>query len=229
MSRGNDFDPLINDSGEFKIDHLKDLSLDIDIEFDNGDTRTIKVHMRPTNHLFSRSVDDQDWCNRPSLEKSGYWLTSYIHHEGNYQQVKHNPPKVKEHRIFCHEKWSDSFFFPDFFQILSQQPAQTTVLANEGDSKTCLSGILEIENRPTDVYLVFFTINKINSKEVNMLIESAYCVSKEEHVKAKRLLSSKRDNKKPFIIVLKNILEGRLPLESKKKSGRSYKIKKKKK
>lgn len=225
LSRGNNFDPIFIEGKEFNIDHLKDLQLALSILFDNGDERTITVHMRPTNHLFSRAVAEEDWSKRSTLEGKGAWLKSYVHNDGNYQKIKNTPPALKEHRIFCEDKWSDSFFFPSFVQLLETKPAQTTVLANAGNVKTCLSGIIEVENRPDDVYLVFFTLHKLNSKEVNMLIESAYCVSKTEHDKAKKLLSNKGD-KKPFIVVLKNVLEGRLPMESKKKSKRTNKMRK---
>ena len=225
MSRGNNFDPILIEGKEFNINHLKDLQLALSILFDNGDERIITVHMRPTNHLFSRAVVEEDWSERTTLEGKGVWLKSYVYHDGDYQKIKNTPPALKENRIFCKEKWSDSFIFPRFVQLLKTKPAQTTVLANAGDSKTCLSGIVEIENRPDDVYLVFFTLHKLNSKEVNMLIESAYCVSKTEDDKAKKLLSNK-GNKKPFIVVLKNVLEGRLPMESKKKSKRTKKMRK---
>lgn len=224
--RENDFDPILTVNGEFKIEHLKGHKLVLDVMFSNKDTRQITVHMRPTNHLFSRKVIDVDWAGRSDLEKKGYWLKSYVHHEGNYQQIKNNPRALKENRIFCEQKWSESFFFTDFVRLLEEKPSKITVLANEGDNKTCLSGLLELESRPDEAYLVFFTLTKVNSKEVNMLITSAFCVSKEEHRKAKRLISSSREDKKPFIIILINVLEGRLPLESKKQNNRSYKMKK---
>lgn len=110
---------------------------------------------------------------------------------------------------------------------MQNDPTQVTVLANPGDEKTCLSGILNLVDRPDDVYLVFFTLTKINSKEANMLIESAYCVSKTTHYKAQKLLN-KKDDTKPFIIALKNVMEGRKPMESIKQSGRTHKRRKKK-
>jgi hypothetical protein len=229
LSNENDFDPIQVESETYDISHLKDMKLVFDIEFSNGDTRPITVHMRPTNHLFTREVKDEDYANRATFEALGYWLRSYVHNEGNYQSVKGEPLKLKEYRIFCHEKWLDSFFFPRFVKHLGEQPAKTTVLANAGDVKTCLSGILQLEEKVDDVYLVFFTLNKINSKEINMLIESAYSVPKNTHLKAQLLLAPKKDDAKPFIVVLRNVQEGRLPLEGMKKNKRSYKLKKKSK
>jgi hypothetical protein len=228
LSRNNDFDPIFVDAVKHDIGHLKDLQLVFDVRFSNGDIRPITVHIRPTNHLFSREVKDEDYSIKAVLEANGYWLKSYVHNEGNYQSVKGSPATLKEHRIFCHEKWGDSFYFPQFVKLLGEKPAQTTVLANAGEEKTCLSGFWEISSRPDYVYLIFFTLTKINSKELNMLIESAYCVSKLTHGKARRLLESSPDDAKPFIIVLQNIQEGRKPLEGQKKSKRSHKMKKKK-
>lgn len=145
-----------------------------------------------------------------------------------YQKIKDDPPKIKEHRIFCNDKWTDSFLFPTFVLLIEEKPSHIIILANSGDSKTCLSGILELEDKDDEAYLVFFSLTKVNSKEVNMLIESAYCVNKNDHHKAKRLLEpSKKNDAKPFIIVLKNVMEGRKPLDSKKQNGRAYKRKKK--
>ncbi|EGR0997157.1 hypothetical protein EHJ37_19730 [Vibrio parahaemolyticus] len=229
MAKNNDFDPLLVDGKEYSIEHLKDLSLALDVHFDNGDTRKITVNMRPTNHLFSRGYTDDDKQNFAALNKSGELLKSYVHHEGNYQKLKGEPPTLKEYRVFCKEKWGDSFLFPKFVDLITENPAQVTVLANAGDNKTCLSGILNIEDREGEVYLVFFSLTKVNSKEVNMFIESAYCVKSEENHKAKKLLSPSRDDAKPFVIVLKNILEGRKPMEGRKVTGRAKKRKKKSK
>lgn len=229
IKHNNDFDPLHVNGEVYCISHLKDLSIILNVTFENGDTRPITVHMRPTNHLFSREVTTDDEANQVALESLGYWLKSYVHHEGNYQQVKGPPLKLKESRIFCYEKWTDSFLFPEFVGLLNQQPTQITVLANAGDDKTCLSGILELSERPGMVYLVFFSFTKVNSKEVNMLVESAYCVCRLTNRKAKKLLepNQHRDEARPFIIALKNVMEGRKPLENVNRNKRHHKLKKK--
>lgn len=228
MTQNNDFEALVIDGVEHDIKHLKDLNLVIDVAFENGDARPIKVHMRPTNHLFSREKMAADEHNKSTLITTGYWLKSYVHHVGNYQHVKGPPHILKEIRVFCHQKWADSFLFPSFVTLLSQKPEQITILANAGNDKTCLSGILEIDGREGEVYLVFFSFTKVSSKEVNMLIESAYCVDGETHSKAKRLInpSKGKEDVRPFITVLKNVMEGRKPLEGVKKSKRQHKMKK---
>jgi hypothetical protein len=223
--KNNDFDALVIDGIERSISHLKNLSVLIDVQFSNGDTRTIRIHMRPTNHLFSREETAADKANRPALASQGYLLTSYVHCEGNFQQLKGTSPAIKEHRIFCEMKWADSFYFPQFVELIQTVPIHVTVLANPGDEKTCLSGILDLADKPDDVYLVFFTLTKTNSREVNMLIESAYCVNKATHHKAQKLLTNGGDVK-PFIVALKNVMEGRKPMEGLKQSNRAHKMKK---
>lgn len=229
MTKNNDFEPLHINDIEYSIEHLKSIDINLCVEFSNGDTRDIAIHMRPTNHLFSRKVSSSDYQNRTDLEQSGHWLKSYIHHEGNYHQVIGNPLKIKEYRIFCKQKWGYSFLFPEFVKLIKTNPSHVTILANPGDQKTCLSGILEIENHPNLAYLVFFSLTKVNAKEANMLIESAYCVDSTIDKKAQKLLEQTRGDTKPFIVALKNIMEGRKAFESLKRSSRNYKNKKKKK
>lgn len=218
----NKFDHLIINGVEHRTDHLLDLSLIVDVKFENGDTRSITVHMRPTNHMISRKAEEADFIVRAEIEEHGRWLRSYVHYEGNYQQVI-NPPKIKECRVFCDNKWKDSFLFPKFVDLIAEHPSQVTVLANAGDEKTCLSGILKIEDHPNKVYLVFFKLIKVNSKEANMLIESAYCVDSTKDKQGKKLLTPKQNDAKPFILALKNIMEGRKPMEAKKHKARSSK------
>lgn len=225
LTKNNDFDALLINGIQRSISHLKNLSALIGVRFSNGDTRAIRIHVRPTNHLFSREETVADKAHRTTLASQGYLLTSYVHHEGNFQQLKGTPPAIKEHRIFCELKWTDSFYFPQFVELIQNIPTHVTVLANPGDEKTCLSGILELADKPDDVYLVFFTLTKTNSREVNMLIESAYCVNRDTHHKAQKLLTSNGDVK-PFIVALKNVMEGRKAMEGLKQSNREHKMKK---
>ena len=139
-------------------------------------------------------------------------------HMRHFQQLMGTSPAIKEHRIFCEMKWADSFYFPQFVELIQTVPIHVTVLANPGDEKTCLSGILDLADKPDDVYLVFFTLTKTNSREVNMLIESVYCVNKATHHKAQKLLTNGGDVK-PFIVALKNVMEGRKPMEGLKQSS----------
>lgn len=225
--KNNDFNDLVVDGVPYSIAHLKDHKISIDVLFDNGDTREITVHMRPTNHLFSRQLTAADEQSRGVLIANGHWLTSYVHHDGNYQQVKGQPPTVKEHRIFCLSKFQDSFYFTDFVSLLRTNPRNITVLANAGDDRTCLSGILNIAGMADTAYLVFFTLSKINSKEANMLIESAFCVDSTGNSKAQKLVNTKIGNDaKPFVMVLKNVMEGRKPMDGAKKGKKNRKNKK---
>ncbi len=228
LKKNNEFSPIIVDGVSYKIEHLKDKSFVVDVRFANGDTRSITVWLRPTNHLFSRKVTDNDKSNKSKLEKDGAWLVSYQHYDGNYQAVKGTPPKVKEFRIFCAEKWECSKIFPSFVDFIAEEPRSVTALANinKGDEKTCLSGLLHLPDRPDEVYLVYFSLFKINSKEANMIIESAYCVDRNKDFKAKKLIAADKNDVKPFIVVLKNVMEGRKPFESLAKKGAAYKASK---
>lgn len=210
---GNTFDPIVVGGTVYDINHLAGLAVTVNILFNNGDTRLITIHMRPTNHLFSRETTDADYAARASLLSDGSWLTSYQHQPGRYDVVK-QPITVREHRIFCVNKWGDSHNFPDFVNMLQQNPAILTILANPGDDQTCLSGMLDIVGEEDTAFLVFFNLNKVNSKEINMLIESAFCVSKSSHAKAQKILNRANGQAKPFAIAIKNVVEGRKPFES---------------
>lgn len=217
--KNNDFQPIKIGDDVYPIAHLKGLGFVLQLEFGNGDIREVSVFVRPTNHVFSRSktADDEE------LRNSQHWLTSYTHETGNYQAVPHNA-QVKEHRIFCPKKWAESHNLPLFIEKLAAQPTRITVLANAGDDRTCLSGLVETDN--TNVYLVFFTLHRLTSKTANMLIESAFCVDRTAH-KAQLLINHKNTTAKPFVIVLRNVLEGRKPMVSPKTSKRTKQMKQK--
>ncbi|MCM2529698.1 hypothetical protein NDN17_14430 [Shewanella algae] len=228
MSHQNSFDPIMVDNIEYPIEHLKGLQLILTVIFGNKDSRDIEINVRPTNHLYSRAVVNEDHSNKESLVNSGHWLVSYEHSLGNYQNVK-NPQKVKENRIFCTSKWEQSHLLPTFINLIKQNPKEITVLANDGDTKTCMSAILNIEDQPDEIYVVFFILTKVNSKELNMLIESGYCLRKDDNRKAPRILSkNKHVDRKPFIVVVKNVMEGRLPFENQQQNKRRGKQKQKK-
>ncbi len=214
--RNNDFADLKVDGLRHSISHLKNLRVKIDVIFDNGDTRTITVHMRPTNHLFTRSVTLADEQAKESLIAKGLWMTNYDHQDCDKQN--NSKLKVKEHRIFCPEKLKGSLNFPEFVTLLAQNPKKITVLANPGDIKTCLSGTLKAVTPNACAFLVFFTLHKVNSKEANMIIETAFCVNSLEHGKARKLFHAKKSGEaKPFVMILKNVMEGRKPMENSKK------------
>lgn len=227
MTDRNTFTPILVLGTEYPIDHLKNLKIVLCIEFTNGDSRDITIHTRPTNHLYSRSVANEDKLNKAVLISEGAWLRSYVHREGNYQAVVGEPLKMKEERIFCAEKWHQSYLFPSFVAQIQENYSQVSVLANNGDEKTCLSALLTVPECDEHVYLVFFHLHKVNSKEINMMIESAFLVEKTAH-KAQKLITPKSNEAKPFVIIVKNILENRKPFESIKQSKSKYKRKKQK-
>jgi hypothetical protein len=228
MTTYNNFNPVVVAGTSYPISHLCNLNIELSIEFSNGDERAINVHMRPTNHLYSRKAESEDYAQKNTLDSVGAWLRSYVHRLGNYQAVDTANLQLKEERVFCYQKWEQSKHFPLFVEHVSSSPSQVSVLANPGDDKTCLSALISLENEEDKVYLVFFHLHKVNSKEINMLIESAFLVLKEESKKAQKLIKPKDKEGMPFILIVKNVLEGRKPFENLKRSGSSYKRKKKK-
>ncbi|OEE10166.1 hypothetical protein [Aliivibrio fischeri] len=228
MTDRNTFTPILVLGTEYPIAHLKDLKITLCIEFSNGDSRDITIHTRPTNHLYSRAVSNEDKLNKAVLISEGSLLRSYVHREGNYQAVVDEPLKIKEERVFCIDKWRQSYLFPSFVTQVQENYSQVSVLANKGDEKTCLSALLTVPEYDDHVYLVFFHLHKVNSKEVNMMIESAFLVERTAH-KAQKLITPKSNEAKPFVVIVKNILENRKPFESIKQSKSKYKRKKKQK
>lgn len=228
MTTYNNFNPVVVAGTSYPISHLCNLNIELSIEFSNGDERAINVHMRPTNHLYSRKAEAADYAQKSTLDNAGAWLRSYVHRSGNYQAVDTANLQLKEERVFCYQKWEQSTLFPEFVSYVTKHPSQLSVLANPGDDKTCLSALVTVPGELDKVYLVFFSLHKVNSKEVNMLIESAFLVLKEESEKAKKLLKPKEGDSLPFIIIIKNVLEGRKAFETLKRSKKSYKRKKKK-
>lgn len=226
MAVNNDFHPIVTSNNRYALNHLKGLVVNFDVKFSNGDNRQIEVIIRPTNHLFSREVTDEDQSNKDALVSSGEWLVSFQHCETDFHRIKHTPPKIKEYRVFCEKKWKESHHLPDFINLLSERPNQITVLANQGDDKTCLSGILPLPENPELAFLVYFKLHKLNPKQASMLVETAFCVPI-SHRKVERL--SKRDEQKPFIVVLKNIIEGRKPMIGIRRSNKQHKLRKKSK
>ncbi|MEZ8383208.1 hypothetical protein AB6C98_05830 [Vibrio splendidus] len=235
------FTPLMVNGTKHDIIHLQNLLMKIDIECSNGDTRKVTVYTRPTNHLYTREVYDSDIPNLQALKANGELIRSYVHDSGNYQRVK-VPLRRKEDRVFCQIKYNDNKNFPTFVKEVEENPNTLSVLANSGDEATCLSGMLRLAGQPDIAYLVFFKLEKVSSKVVNMLIETGFCVDMNDPVarsknKVKRLMTPKKriqDDRKPFVKILLNVLEGRKPFENKvqkqkktqQKKGKAAKVKK---
>ena len=213
---------LVIDNIQKSTAHLKDRSFFINVEFDNSHIRTIEIKLSLTNHLFTKKIQDNEYKHKDDLQRSGHWITTYKYKKHNYQQII-LPPTILEHRLFCLKKYNDSFRITEFINQLAENPKQFTVLANSGDHQTLLSASIDLHNRS---YLVFFKLHKINSKAVTMLVLTAYSVDSKDYNIQDLTKNRSRKNKKPFLIVIKNVMEGRNPHESLTKKNSNHKRKK---
>lgn len=235
MTVQNGFSDIVltkNDGEErFPLKHLENHFIVIpEFLLESNQTVDLKVYIRPTNHLYSRRPE-KGVDNLTKLSATGELLLRYEHAEGNYQAVKEGMISP-EKRIFCLIKYEQSFMFPSFVQSLQQNPSQLCILPNPGDRRTCLSALVKLPEpwNNNDLYLVIFRLHKINSREINMLIETAFVVLPNDN-RAERLTAHRyKDDRKPFLVLLRNVLAGRLPFEGKAKTAakKAYKKKKRK-
>lgn len=123
MTAQNGFNDLVFLTGSgvkrLGLGHLENLSIEIeDFQLENGSTTSVTVHMRPTNHLYSRRFDPSS-DNEVELKKTGELLLRFEHDDGNYQAVKRGTPILStEKRVFCDKKYAQSKLFPAFVESL---------------------------------------------------------------------------------------------------------------
>ena len=233
MTVQNGFNDIVltkNDREErFSLKHLDNHFIVIsEFLLESNQTVDLKVYIRPTNHLYSRRPET-GVDNLTNLSATGELLLRYEHAEGNYQAANEGMIS-SEKRIFCPIKYAQSLMFPHFAQSLQQNPSQLCILPNPGDRRTCLSALVKLPEpwNDSDLYLVIFRLHKVNSREINMLIETAFVVQTNDN-RAERLTETKfKDDRKPFLVLLRNVLAGRLPFEGKAKKAakKAYKRKK---
>lgn len=195
------------------LSHLKNMSFAIkDFRCEHGHIADVEIDVRPTNHVYSRSLTDGELIE--SLEDHGLLLRRFKHKPGDPYTLERisGKPQLLELRVFCCDKYASSLLLPDFFKYLSQNVGIKSMLANSGDKRTGLTLMVEPENRPSDVLLIFFRLSKVNRGKLIMMIETAYFESK-EHYRAKKLLEGK-DGLKPFKVLVKNVVAGRMPFDS---------------
>ena len=227
MATQNGFDDLVIKKNEkeraYSLAHLEGLSVAIqEFRFEDGRVGLVEVHVRPTNHVYSRKLEGTD--NYTAIEATGELLIKYEHHQDNPQQIKKdalgNPKIDSDKRVFCPDKYQYSKLLPSFVGLLEMTPNHVSVLPNKGDSRTCLSALFALPQEAypeSHCYLVFFTLHKKSSCTMHMVIETAFVVD-EDHMKAKLLTNSKHhEQRRPFIILLRNIFAGRNPFESKER------------
>ena len=225
MTAQNGFNDLVFLTGSgvkrLGLGHLENLSIEIeDFQLENGSTTSVTVHMRPTNHLYSRRFDPSS-DNEVELKKTGELLLRFEHDDGNYQAVKRGTPILStEKRVFCDKKYAQSKLFPAFVESLKKRLSTVCVLANSGDARSCLSAlwVLPSPYEQDDFYIVIFKLTKINGKEINMLIETAFVVDADDFRVKKLTSKQNKQDQKPYLVILRNVLAGRKPFDSPKKT-----------
>lgn len=228
MTAQNGFNDLVflidGEKKRLALSHLENLYIVIDdFQLDNGNKTKLTVHMRPTNHLYSRRFEPAS-DDEALLTQTGELLLRYEHEEGNYQAVRHGAPVIStEKRVFCEKKYEQSMLFPAFVESLKQRLSSVCVLANSGDVRSCLSAlwVLPSPYAQEDFYIVIFKLTKCNGNEINMLIETAFVVDANDF-RVKRLTEKRhRQDQKPFLVILRNVLGGRKPFDSPKKAKKT--------
>jgi hypothetical protein len=212
---------------QYSLSHLEGLSIHFEeFELESKQVIPVAIHVRPTNHLYTRRFVP----NSDSIASSRL-LTRYEHHDGNFQAVKEPPTISTEKRIFCDEKYEANKRLPDFIKH-AQENNPKCILANRGDTRTCLSALIEVQqdnNGQILYYLVMFKLHRVNRKNINMLVETAFIVNADDQ-RAKRIKDGQEADKKPFKVLVRNILAKREPFEIRKlTTSRKKKFKAKKK
>jgi len=229
----NGFDDVVfTESGavqQYSLSHLEDLSIHFEeFELESKQIVPVSIHVRPTNHLYTRKFEsNSDSITSPRL------ITRYEHHDGNFQAVKEPPTISTEKRIFCDEKYEANKRLPDFIKHVQENNLKC-MLANRGDTRTCLSALIEAQQENNDqnlYYLVMFKLHRVDSKTINMMVETAFIVNADDH-RAKRIKNGPEADKKPFKILVRNILAKREPFAIRKLTTsmkKKFKAKKKEK
>tara|TARA_R110001583_G_scaffold146766_3_gene298790 strand:- start:339 stop:1127 length:789 start_codon:yes stop_codon:yes gene_type:complete len=223
-------DVVFTESGvakQYSLSHLEGLSIHFEeFELESKQVVPVSIHVRPTNHLYTRRFEP----NSDSIASSRL-ITRYEHHDGNFQAIKEPPTISTEKRIFCDEKYEANKRLPDFIKH-AQENNPKCMLANRGDTRTCLSALIEVQqnnNGQILYYLVMFKLHRVNSKSINMLVETAFIVNADDQ-RAKRIKDGQESDKKPFKVLVRNILAKREPFEIRKlTTSRKKKFKAKKK
>ena len=214
------------------LEHLQDLTIEISaFNFENGVTDDVEIHVRPTNHVYSRKFE-HDTDNYANLSATGELIIKYEHYENNPSRVKldlNQAPIIStDKRVFCPTKYNASKNIPAFIEDLNNFPNKFCVLANSGDDRTCLTGVFEFPegNTNNNCYIVLFKLHRINTRELSMVIETAFIVEKTDF----RAVKIENDTGgKPFLVIVKNIFAKRRPFvgPDKKRSKKKYKKNKK--
>lgn len=119
----NNMDTItINVAGEqqdYCLMHIYNLQITIpNFAFEDGRIDTVTIHVRPTNHVYSRALEKQK-DDMDKLKKSGHLLLKYEHIPSDPTQETPNKTLSSDIRVFCPEKYQASLLLTDFVQALN--------------------------------------------------------------------------------------------------------------
>jgi hypothetical protein len=210
----------------YPLDHLFNHVIRIDnFRFEDQRVETISIDVRPTNHVYSRALENTD--HRQQLVDSGHLLIKYEHHEDRPHISKLNKYGHKiissDERVFCNDKYLCSQNIPLFVEALQKFSSQFCMRANKGDDRTCLTGFFEFQHGESEkhCYLVFFKLHRSSARDLTMVIETAFLVDEDDF----RVKLLRGDDTKPFLVAVKNVFAKRPPFQGPaiRRSKKNYK------
>lgn len=213
----------------FPLDHLFNHVVQVeDFKFEDQRIEKISIEVRPTNHVYSRALENSD--HELQLSYSGHLLIKYEHYEDRPHIAKLDRDGCKiissDKRVFCRDKYLSSQNIPLFVESLQESYSSLCVLANKGDDRTCLTGFFEFQHGESEkhCYVVLFKLHRLSARDLSMVIETAFLVD-EDDFRVKLLQG--RDTK-PFLVAVRNVFAKRPPFQGPalRKSKKNYKKKK---
>jgi hypothetical protein len=214
---------------EFPLEHLFDHVVTVkEFRFEDNRVESISIEVRPTNHVYSRKIENSD--DHQQLSESGHLLIKYEHHEDrpHISKLDKDGSKIvsSDKRVFCYDKYLSSKNTSLFVEFLQKSSSNFCVLANRGDDRKCLSGLFEFKHGDSTkhCYAVIFKLHRLTARNLSMVIETAFLVDEDDF----RVKNLKGKDAKPFLIAVKNVFAKRPPFQGPARS-KSKKIHKKKK
>lgn len=169
----------------FPLDHLFNHVVQVeDFKFEDQRIEKISIEVRPTNHVYSRALENSD--HELQLSYSGHLLIKYEHYEDRPHIAKLDRDGCKiissDKRVFCRDKYLSSQNIPLFVESLQESYSSLCVLANKGDDRTCLTGFFEFQHGESEkhCYVVLFKLHRLSARDLSMVIETAFLVDEDD-------------------------------------------------
>lgn len=199
----------------YDLSHTLDLEITIDdFQFENGIVGPAFVKVKPTNHVYSRAIENSD--DKLALDSTGELLKSYEHYPNDVDKPKKdkhgNLIVSKELRVFCQTKYEQSFFLKTFVDEVQMNISNACVMPHKSDDLKAMSALFKLpEEYGDNYYIVLFKLHKMRANLIHMIIDTAFVVGPDDF--RYKLFNNK--NTKPFAVLMKNVFAGRKPFEGK--------------